>query len=194
MTMRKQALLFIIAVLFSASFLFAQTGNNNGLTTGGNTKSIGDSIFLTKPTDSIGLLRYYRDSLVTELLAYAKTFLGVPYRWAGRSRAGFDCSGFVMTMFAHIGVPLSPSAVDMSGSGRVVPDSTIRRGDILFFVNTQRYRTGIGHVALAYEVKNGDVIFIHSACNGGVRFDYLSSAYYSKHYFKAERISIFDVP
>jgi len=152
-----------------------------------------DSVSVTKPTDSLGLQLYYRDSLVNELVTYAKTFLGCPYRYAGKSRAGFDCSGYVSTMFSHIGVSLSPSSYGMAGSGRVVPDSTIKPGDILFFVNTQRRRTGIGHVGMVVEVKDGQIVFLHSACNGGVRYDYLSSAYYKAHYYRAERIPLFDL-
>lgn len=132
------------------------------------------------------------DSLIHEVLIYAKSFLGSPYRYAGKSKAGFDCSGFVSTVYAKFGVRLDPSSYGMEGSGRSIPREQIKPGDILFFVNTQRRRRGVGHVGLAYEVKNGDVIFIHSAVNGGVRFDYLSSKYYNAHYYKAERIPLID--
>lgn len=152
-----------------------------------------DSLQLTKPTDSLGLVLYNRDSLVNELISYAKTFIGCPYRYAGKTRAGFDCSGYVSTMFAHIGVTLSPSSYGMAGSGRVVADSTIQPGDILFFINTQRRRSGIGHVGFVIEVKDGQIVFLHSACNGGVKYEYLSHPYYKAHYYRAERIKLFDV-
>ncbi|HPE99572.1 MAG: C40 family peptidase [Bacteroidales bacterium] len=152
-----------------------------------------DSANISRPADSLALRSYIRDSLVNELITYSKTFLGVPYRYGGKSRAGFDCSGYVSTMFSHLGITLSPSSVGMAGSGRIVADSTIRPGDILFFINTQRRRSGIGHVGLVVEVKDGKIVFLHSACNGGVRYDYLSSPYYKSHYYRAERIPLFDV-
>ncbi len=124
---------------------------------------------------------------------YADTFLGVPYRWAGRSRAGFDCSGFVSTIFAHINISLSTSATYTEGSGRQVLDSLIKVGDIIYFQGTQRNHVGASHVAIAYEILPNDVIFIHVAVKGGVRYDRLSSAYYTKYYYKTERIEIFDV-
>lgn len=151
-----------------------------------------DSIILT---DSILKLISYRDSLTDTILAYAKSFLGVPYRYAGRSRAGFDCSGFVHTVYKAFGVTLSTASNGMEGSGRpILNKADLQRGDILFFVNTQRRRGGVGHVAIVYEIKDGEIWFIHSACNGGVRFDVLSSTYYSAHYYKGERLKLLDIP
>ncbi|HBG70369.1 MAG TPA: NlpC/P60 family protein [Bacteroidales bacterium] len=184
--------------LFSLTFLFCMSAfAQDELAMLSNPDSISeihpDSTKITRPADSLSLRTFVRDSLINELITYSKTFLGVPYRYGGKSRAGFDCSGYVSTMFSHLGVTLSPSSYGMAGSGRVVPDSTLQPGDILFFVNTQRRRVGIGHVGMVVEVKDGQVVFLHSACNGGVRYDYLSSAYYKSHYYRAERIPLFDV-
>ncbi len=184
------SLLMIFVVAASLS-LIAQTGVV--VSSPPANAQVDDSVKTQIQNDTLAKARYIRDSLTTELLTYAKSFLGVPYRWAGKSRAGFDCSGYVMTMYAHLGVSLSPSAADMAGSGRVVPDSLIRPGDILFFVNTQRYRSGIGHVGMVYEVLDNDILFIHSACNGGVRFDYLSSPYYKARFYRAERVPLMDI-
>ncbi|MPM10665.1 Murein DD-endopeptidase MepS/Murein LD-carboxypeptidase [bioreactor metagenome] len=188
-------LFFAFLVSFFVLFCFhAEASSNVSFSIRDTSTTVNpDSLSLVKPTDSLGLVLYYRDSLVNELISYAKTFIGCPYRYAGKTRAGFDCSGYVSTMFAHIGVTLSPSSVGMAGSGRVVPDSTIQAGDILFFINTQRKRSGIGHVGFVIEVKDGQVLFLHSACNGGVKYEYLSHPYYKAHYYRAERIKLFDV-
>jgi cell wall-associated NlpC family hydrolase len=142
--------------------------------------------------DSLDALIKKRDSLVEELLVYADSFLGVPYRYAGRSRSGFDCSGFVSTMFAHIGIPITHSSRDMENSGRTIADSLIQVGDIVYFIGTQS-RSGITHVGIVYEVIEDDVIIIHAAVNGGIRYDNLKSNYYKKHYYKTERIAAFDI-
>jgi NlpC/P60 family len=181
------ALLIIIITTSSCNFVFSQNIDSTFV----DTITLSPIVYITQ--DSLDFLIQQRDSLVDELLHYADTFLGVPYKWAGRSRAGFDCSGFVSTIFAHINVPLSTSATYMEGSGRQIPDSLIKVGDIIYFQGTQRNHVGASHVAIAYEILPNDVIFIHVAVNGGVRYDRLSSAYYTKHYYKTERIELFDV-
>jgi hypothetical protein len=39
-----------------------------------------------------------------QLLTAATRYLGVPYKWAGTSRAGVDCSGLVVLSFHDVGV------------------------------------------------------------------------------------------
>ena len=38
------------------------------------------------------------------LIEYAKTFLGIPYLWGGKSSQGFDCSGFIQEVLAFAGI------------------------------------------------------------------------------------------
>lgn len=38
------------------------------------------------------------------LLAYADSFLGVPYVWGGNSRHGMDCSGFMCEILRSVGL------------------------------------------------------------------------------------------
>jgi cell wall-associated NlpC family hydrolase len=134
----------------------------------------------------------YCDSLENAIVDYSTSFLKTPYHYGGNSKKGIDCSGFVLGVYHKFGVKLPHSSRGMAESGRTVGLEEVRRGDLLFFRNTNHRRKGIGHVAIVTDVRDGNVTFIHSARIGGVRYDNLSAPYYQKHYFKAIRLSILD--
>lgn len=67
--------------------------------------------------------------------------LGVPYAWGGASRRGFDCSGLVRYVYAHIGISLPHYTYSQFHYGVGVARRHLKPGDLLFF-------NGLGHVAL----------------------------------------------
>ena len=83
--------------------------------------------------------RRYSDAL----LENAEALLGRPYRFGGRSPAGFDCSGYTQYLFAQIGIRIPRTADAQFAQGRVVGNP--EPGDLLFF---QTYDYGASHVAL----------------------------------------------
>src|SRR5699024_10751187 len=56
----------------------------------------------------------------SEIVAYAKKFLGVPYVYGGASSSGFDCSGFTMYVFDHFGISMGHGAQMQSRLGEAV--------------------------------------------------------------------------
>lgn len=79
---------------------------------------------------------------VEQLIDNAKSFLDLRYVWAGTSAAGFDCSGFVYTLFRTFGIWLSRDAQEQVFEGKVHTYEEAIPGDLLFF---------------AYQEGNGDV-------------------------------------
>ena len=47
---------------------------------------------------------------VKEVLTYANTFTGVPYKFGGTTPAGFDCSGYIRYVFQKIGFDMPRQA------------------------------------------------------------------------------------
>jgi peptidoglycan DL-endopeptidase CwlO len=114
------------------------------------------------------------------VVGIAMQYLGVPYAWGGASPSGFDCSGFVMYVFAQVGISLPHYTVaqwDYPNSV-AVSRSQLEPGDLVFFY-------GLGHVGIY--VGGGN--FIHAPHTGSVvRIDSLNEAGYSSAYDGAKRI------
>ena len=121
------------------------------------------------------------------IISYAKTFLGVPYRYGGTTPSGFDCSGFINYIFGNFGFSLVRTSYGLAELGETIKLSDIQPGDLMFFKGSNIHSTSVGHVVMVIEVLPDDIKFIHSA-NGGVRIDNLKSKYYIQRYLKAKRL------
>ncbi len=120
------------------------------------------------------------------LLDDARSFIGVPYRWGGTTGDGFDCSGFVQTIFARAGYALPRQAKNQIRVGEPVPDEEIAPGDLVFF---STYARGASHVGIY--LGNGE--FIHaSSGEGAVTVTPLSKRYYVNRYLGARRVLTLD--
>ena len=90
-----------------------------------------------------------------EVVRAAKTFLGVPYRWGGRTHLGIDCSGLAFMSYFLNGVSIYRDAQIKPGFPiHEIPRENVKAGDLYFFP---------GHVAVA--LGGGD--FIHSTGRAG---------------------------
>ena len=111
------------------------------------------------------------------VVGIAMRYLGTPYVWAGASPAGFDCSGFVMYVFAQVGVSLPHSTYAMWGMGTPVSQDQLQPGDLVFF-------DGLGHMGIYI----GGGQFIHSPHSGDVVKISAMTGWYSSTYVGARRI------
>ena len=123
---------------------------------------------------------------IVTLIDSAFSYIGTPYKWAGTSRSGMDCSGFVSTAFSAINVPLSRSSTEMSTQGKDIPLSQAEVGDLLFF-KTNRKRNRISHVGIVVGVGD-EVKFIHASVSQGITVSSLSENYWQKAYAKTSRV------
>lgn len=127
-------------------------------------------------------------SLSAELLTFAKKHLSLRYRSGGTSRKGFDCSGFVRYCFSQFGMLLPHSSAAQISHGLEITLGEAKAGDLIFFKGHNAGSKRVGHVGLIVDVKNNYVKFIHSAWNGGVRYDFLHADYYKKRFVGVRRV------
>lgn len=129
--------------------------------------------------------------MAADIIDYATTLLGRPYRSGSKGPRAFDCSGFTSYVYSQFGLKLSSSSSAQYTQGVSVSTSEVQPGDLLFFAGRNSRSSRIGHVAMVVSVNEatGDVKFIHAASNGGIRYDNLKSdPYYSSRYIGARRV------
>lgn len=109
----------------------------------------------------------------------ATRYLGIPYRWGGASPStGFDCSGFVMYVYAKVGVSLPHNAAAQYRYGRAVSRAHLAPGDVVFF-------DGLGHNGIYL----GGGRFIHSPHSGDVvKISSIHDSWYAARWVGARRM------
>lgn len=95
-----------------------------------------------------------KDETVTasasELIAYAKTFLGIPYVWGGKDPSGFDCSGFTSYVYRHFGIYVPSYSGSQAYVGKEVSYGEMQPGDLIVYEPKYVPSMGqwVGHVAI----------------------------------------------
>lgn len=111
----------------------ANGGGNSGGGSGSNSGSGGSSGGGSNPG-------YATNVSGSDVVSYACQFVGNPYVWGGSSLTnGADCSGFVMSVFAHFGISLPHSSAALQGCGKSVSYANAQPGDLICYS---------GHVAI----------------------------------------------
>jgi cell wall-associated NlpC family hydrolase len=113
------------------------------------------------------------------VVGIAMQYLGTPYVWGGASPGGFDCSGFVMYVYAQEGVSVPHNAaMQYNTVGSYVPRDQLQPGDLVFF-------DGLGHVGIYI----GGGQFIHAPHTGDVvKISSLCDSWYASTYVGAKRV------
>ena len=91
------------------------------------------------------------------IVAYAKQFLGNPYKYGGTSLTeGCDCSGFTMQVYSKFGNSIGrDSRTQSNASGSSIDASSLKKGDLIFYASEDT----INHVGIYI----GDGKIIHSS-------------------------------
>ena len=149
---------------------------NNGNSNGNPSKSTG------KKSSKEGL-----NPKVANILSDAEKYLGSPYRAGGMTYSGFDCSGFVNTVFAENDIKLTRRSADQAKEGVGINIENVKHGDLLFFATAGGKR--VSHVGIVHTITNdGEIKFIHASTSKGVIISSLEEAYWDKAFLFARRV------
>jgi lipoprotein Spr len=119
------------------------------------------------------------------LYAEVSQWLGVPYRYAGLSRKGLDCSGFAFLMYQKVyrkKIPRSTSDLSKMKMHNV-SKSGLQAGDLVFFATSGK-KNKISHVGIYLK----DGCFIHASTSQGVIVSHLDEGYYDRTWKKGGRL------
>lgn len=101
----------------------------------------------------------------TDIVAYAKKYLGYKYVYGGDGSNGtFDCSGFTMYVYKHFGIKLPHAASKQYKCGKgiqITKYSDLQVGDIVFLTD---YETGVGIGHCGIYLGNDNFIHASTTC------------------------------
>ena len=118
-----------------------------------------------------------------ELFIEAASWIGTPYKHAGNTKDGVDCSGLSAAIYKK----LYSKILDRRSDGQYfyncerISNSDLKAGDLVFF---KIRGNSISHVGIY--LKNN--LFIHASVYRGVVVNDLDENYYKKYYFAAGRV------
>jgi lipoprotein Spr len=126
-----------------------------------------------------------RHATPSRLARVVDSYLGIPYKWGGTTRAGMDCSAFTRAIFRETyGVELPRTSKQMYGVGRAIPrEQSLKPGDLVFFKNTYS-GPGVSHVGIYL----GNGRFAHASSSKGGTITPLDNPYFQPRYIGARRV------
>ena len=125
-----------------------------------------------------------------DVVAYARTFKGVPYKLGAAGPKAFDCSSYTRYVYKHFGYDITAYSQVQFREGRPVDSySDLQKGDLVFFGKKRGVRT-IGHVGSVVSIdrERGSFTFIHASVSGGVMEQTSSHPYFMMRYMGARRL------
>ena len=128
------------------------------------------------------------NKLAEQIIESASKNLGAPYKYAGTTKSGFDCSGLVFTTFSQYDIKLPRSSADQAKVGIDLGKniSKAQKGDLIFFRTNNRSK--INHVGIVTKTKDDEVEFIHSSTSKGVIISSTKESYYERTLAQINRI------
>ncbi|MCL1819045.1 MAG: C40 family peptidase [Oscillospiraceae bacterium] len=121
----------------------------------------------------------------TEIVNFAKSYLGKKYKYGTSGPNTFDCSGFTTYVYKNFGYSLNRSSAGQLNNGVTISKAELQVGDLVLFRDPSINKAAASHVGIFI----GDDKFIHaSSRRGGVIITSMSENYYTRYFVGARRI------
>ncbi len=115
-----------------------------------------------------GQLNIWELPIVDSLIDFARKHLGTPYKWAGTTPGGFDCSGFVYYVFHHFNIMIPRMPTDIAKGRERLSLDELQPGDFAYFKGRNLNSDRIGHIALVTEKTENGFRMIHASTSQGI--------------------------
>ena len=114
-----------------------------------------------------------------DIVRYAVTLLGKPYRNAAKGPDAFDCSGFVHYVYKRFDITVPISTEGLNRMGYEISRSDVLIGDLVVFRIKRDHHVGI--------MING-LEFIHASTSRGVAIDSVDAPYWKRNFSQFRRV------
>ncbi len=123
----------------------------------------------------------------SDVVALARSRLGLPYIWGATGPDSFDCSGLVVWVYRRLGLDIPRTAQQQFSWATPISPAAMQRADLVFYAHT--YATSpsepITHVGI---YAGGGVVVMATTSGDFVRTVSLDDPYWRAHFAGAGRV------
>lgn len=117
-----------------------------------------------------------------KLYQFINDWYGVKYKYAGKNKAGIDCSGLTSTLYSVVyKKTIACSTKDLVSEVKKIKESDLKEGDLVFFNTNGK---SISHVGVYLQNHK----FVHASTKKGVMISDMNEPYFKQTYVISGRV------
>lgn len=117
-----------------------------------------------------------------KLYKFIYEWIGTPYKYAGNTQKGIDCSAFTKAIYQKVfNTTIARNSRQIFSMVNPLAKTDLKEGDLVFFKIKSK---NINHIGLYL----GENKFAHASQTRGVVIDNLNDPYYSRYFYKGGQI------
>jgi murein DD-endopeptidase / murein LD-carboxypeptidase len=122
------------------------------------------------------------DIINEELYSFINEWYAVPYKYAGKDKAGIDCSGLTAKLYLAVyKKTISSNTKSLVNEVKQINESELKEGDLVFFITNGKT---ISHVGVYLQNHK----FVHASTKRGVMISDMNEPYFKQNYARSGRV------